>query len=226
MGTEERQSFVARHRASMVVLASQICAACVHGVVKALESGTETVGPFQILLVRMLVTGIGCSLYLWFKKNPEFPLGPRDVRPLLLLRATGGILGAGGMYCETCASYIVIPYRTVTDQSRLLDSISFLTLSQATALNFLAPMGAMILSKYLDHGTFNFTDRIGAAVALAGVVMVVQPEGIFKRTNTLPLGPQPDSFSKVKGLACGAVGVLGTIVSTYGKIWCHSETVR
>lgn len=77
-------------------------------------------------------------------------------------------------------------------------------------------MGAMILSKYLDHGTFNFTDRVGAAIALAGVVMVVQPEGIFKRTETLPLGPQADSFSKIKGLSCGAVGVLGTIVSTVG----------
>lgn len=100
MGTEELQSFVARHRASMVVLASQISAAFVHGVVKALESGTETVGPFQILLVRMVITGIGCSLYLWARKNPEFPLGQRDARPLLLLRAMGGILGAGGMYCK------------------------------------------------------------------------------------------------------------------------------
>lgn len=84
----------------MVVLASQISAAFVHGVVKALESGTETVSPFQILLVRMLITGVGCSLYLWARKNPEFPLGQRDTRPLLLLRAVGGILGAGGMYCE------------------------------------------------------------------------------------------------------------------------------
>lgn len=99
MGTEERQSFVARHRASMVVLVSQISAAFVHGVVKALESGEEPVGPFQILFVRMSITGVGCSLYLWVRKNQEFPLGQREARPLLLLRAVGGILGAGGMYC-------------------------------------------------------------------------------------------------------------------------------
>lgn len=100
MGAEERQSFAARHRASAVVLASQISAAFVHGVVKALESGHEPIGPFQILLVRMLITGVGCSLYLWVRRNPEFPFGQRDVRPLLLLRAVGGILGAGGMYCK------------------------------------------------------------------------------------------------------------------------------
>lgn len=100
MGIDERTSFVARHRASVVVLASQISAAILHGVVKALENGTDPIGPFQVLLVRMLITGIGCSLYLWLKRIPEFPLGQHDARPLLLLRAVGGILGAGGMYCK------------------------------------------------------------------------------------------------------------------------------
>lgn len=103
MGTEERPSFVARHRASAVVLASQISAALVHGVVKALESGTDPIDPFQILLVRMIITGIGSSLCLWIKGVPDFPLGQHDARSLLLLRAAGGILGAGGMYCEHIA---------------------------------------------------------------------------------------------------------------------------
>lgn len=96
----------------------------------------------------------------------------------------------------------------------LADSILYLTLSQATALNFLAPMGAMILSRYTDHGTFSSIDRVGTAVALAGVVMVTQPDGIFRSHEAMPLGPQPDTFAKVKGLACGAVGVLGTTVSS------------
>lgn len=100
MGTDERPSFVARHRASLVVLASQGSAAILHGFVKALENGADPIGPFQVLLIRMLITGIGCSLYLWVKGIADFPLGPREVRPLLLLRAVGGILGAGGMYCE------------------------------------------------------------------------------------------------------------------------------
>lgn len=93
------------------------------------------------------------------------------------------------------------------------DSIKYLTLSQATALNFLAPMGAMILSKYMDHGTFNFIDRAGAVIALAGVVMVIQPDNIFQPGETLPLGPKPDTFAKLKGLGCGIVGILGTVVS-------------
>lgn len=108
MGTEQRQSFLSRHKPSVVVLASQLSAAVVHGVVKALENGRGLdvesrrgpIDPFQILMIRMLITGIACSIYLWYRRVPEFPLGPRDVRPLLLFRAIGGVLGAGGMYCE------------------------------------------------------------------------------------------------------------------------------
>lgn len=88
----------------------------------------------------------------------------------------------------------------------------YLTLSQATALNFLAPMGAMILSKYMDQSNFTIIDRAGAAVALAGVIMVVQPDDVFKPGETLPLGPSADTYAKVKGVACGLVGVLGTVV--------------
>lgn len=89
----------------------------------------------------------------------------------------------------------------------------YLTLSQATALNFLAPMGAMILSKYMDHGTFSFIDRAGAGAALAGVVMVVQPEDIFKPEETpVTGGHKTDTYTRWKGLGCGIVGILGTIV--------------
>lgn len=100
MGTEERLAFLARHKPSAVVFASQVSAAVVHGVVKVLENGTDNVDPFQILLIRMLITGFGCTLCLWIKGVPELPFGPREVRPILVLRAVGGVLGAGGMYCE------------------------------------------------------------------------------------------------------------------------------
>lgn len=94
------------------------------------------------------------------------------------------------------------------------DSIKYLTLAQATALNFLAPLSAIILSKYMDNQHFNLMDPVGAAVALAGVIMVVQPEGIFSSAGeALPPGPKPDATStKLKGMGCGLVGVLGTTV--------------
>lgn len=97
----------------------------------------------------------------------------------------------------------------------LAASIFYLTLSQATALNFLAPMGAIMLSKYTDHGSFSVIDRVGTAIALAGVVMVTQPEGIFGSHDSGSLGPKPDAFAKVKGLVYGSIGVLGTTVSSH-----------
>lgn len=99
-------SFFDRHRPSILVLFSQLSAAIAHASVKMLESGKdedEFVDPFTILLVRMLITGVGSSSYLWYQKVPEFPLGQREVRPLLMLRATGGILGTAGMYCKSVA---------------------------------------------------------------------------------------------------------------------------
>lgn len=75
-------------------------------------------------------------------------------------------------------------------------------------------MGAMMLSKYTDHGTFSLIDRVGTAIALAGVLLVTQPDSIFRPHEALPLGPKPDTFAKIKGLACGTVGVLGTVVSS------------
>lgn len=79
-------------------------------------------------------------------------------------------------------------------------------------MNFLAPMGAMILSKYMDYGSFNFIDRAGAVIALVGVVMVVQPDNVFQPGEALPLGPKLDTYAKLKGLGCGVVGILGTVV--------------
>lgn len=114
MGAGSRPSFLARHKPSAVVLASQISAGLVHGVVKVLENGDDAVDPFQILLIRMVITGVGCSLFLYHQRVPEFPLGDREVRPLLLLRAVGGILGAGGMYCKSNSPSRLCQYRPLT----------------------------------------------------------------------------------------------------------------
>lgn len=111
---------MSRHKPSLVVLASQVSAAVVHGVVKSLESGADAVDPFQILLVRMAITGVGCSTYMWLRRVPEFPLGDRDLRPMLLLRAAGGVLGAGGMYCQCCTVVFSMPMSCVRNVSLII----------------------------------------------------------------------------------------------------------
>lgn len=67
---------------------------------RLLETGFETkFHALQIIFVRMLATSILGCLYMWYKKVPDFPLGRRDVRGLLVLR---GLAGFTGLFCSYC----------------------------------------------------------------------------------------------------------------------------
>ncbi|KAK6839257.1 hypothetical protein PG987_005123 [Apiospora arundinis] len=193
-------SFLSRHRAALLVLGSQLMAAVLHALARLLETRTgsqEHVHPFTILQVRLLITGLGCSAYLgWWAKTPDFPFGLPELRPLLVLRALGGLFGACGFYV----------------------SISYLSLSEATALNFLAPLGALILTRYLDNGRITITDGVSCAIALVSVVLVLQPEPLFdKVVGQEASGPANgvslDPNALLKGTLAGMVAVAGGIVA-------------
>lgn len=210
-------SFVARHKPSFLVLASQVSAACIHGIVKILETEERPVHPFRILQVRLFITGTSCMLYLWCSGFPDFLLGPKDVRPLLFVRAVGGVCGAIGFYCMMLARVpkVISPETEHQLADHVLVSIIYLTIAQAAALNFLAPMGSMLMSRYLDYGNFSVTDRVGALMALASVVLVVQPDIFFHPTeSTVGIRSRTSHETKqLKGMICGVAGVAGGIVS-------------
>ncbi|KAK6849298.1 hypothetical protein PG995_013131 [Apiospora arundinis] len=188
-----------RHRAALLVLGSQLMAAVLHALARLLEtrSGSQDrVHPFTILQVRLLITAVGCSTYLGLfnkSKAPDFPLGLPELRPLLALRAVGGVFGACGFYV----------------------SISYLSLSEATALNFLAPLGALILTKFLDNKAITWMDAASCSVALVSVVLVLQPESIFGSTvqeaSALASDLPVDTYAFLKGTLAGIVGVTGGI---------------
>ncbi|KAK8876861.1 membrane protein [Apiospora arundinis] len=193
-------SFLSRHRAALLVLGSQLMAAVLHALARLLETRTgsqDHVHPFTILQVRLLITGLGCSAYLgWWAKTPDYPLGLPELRPLLALRALGGLFGACGFYV----------------------SISYLSLSEATALNFLAPLGTLILTRYLDNGRITITDGVSCAIALVSVVLVLQPEPLFdKVVGQEASGPANgvslDPNALLKGTLAGIVAVAGGIVA-------------
>lgn len=93
-------SLFTRHKPAFFVLASQIFAAILHTLAQVLETGSEPTHPSVILLIRLSVTALFCTLHLWRENAKDFPLGPREVRPLLILRAVGGVSGATGFYCR------------------------------------------------------------------------------------------------------------------------------
>jgi hypothetical protein len=68
----------------------------------------------QIIFVRMLCTTILGSLYMWFNRVPDFPLGQHGIRRLLVLRGTAGFIGLFGLYCESfsCIALYILTAQT------------------------------------------------------------------------------------------------------------------
>ena len=97
----ETQSFIERNRPALFVLASQVVAVTLNAATKVIETSPDAVDPFIILHVRMLIMGVGCTLYLrdTGSLKPESFFGTPDVRCLLLLRVLGGVCSATGFLC-------------------------------------------------------------------------------------------------------------------------------
>ncbi|KAJ3472215.1 hypothetical protein NLG97_g11182 [Lecanicillium saksenae] len=100
------------------VFLAQIFASIMAMTTRLLETGFETkFHALQIIFVRMIVTASIGSAYMWYKKVPDFPLGPPGVRGLLVLRGTAGTIGLFGLYY----------------------SLSFLDIADSTVITFLVP---------------------------------------------------------------------------------------
>lgn len=66
---------------------------------RLLELEGDGMQPFQILFARQGLTMIFCSIWMWWKNIPHFPLGAKDTRLLLIYRSISGFFGIYGMYC-------------------------------------------------------------------------------------------------------------------------------
>lgn len=102
---------------------------------------------------------------------------------------------------------------TVTALTQTKVSILYFSLSEATALNFLAPLGAVVFTGFLKNGTITLLQVGFCVTALIGVFLCLQPEFIFGvRTQTNDeLGQE--SSALIKGSIAGIVGVTGGVVS-------------
>ena len=109
---------------------------------RLLETGFEIkFHALQIIFVRMLATAICALLYMWLKKIPDAPFGPRHVRGLLILR---GFAGFAGLFCAYCERSRVkksfMDRRKLIKSSNYEDALSYLNLSDSTVISFLTPI--------------------------------------------------------------------------------------
>jgi len=50
--------------------------------------------------VRFSLTLVFSTVYMWYTKVPDFPLGKPEIRWMLVLRGFGGFFGVFGFYCK------------------------------------------------------------------------------------------------------------------------------
>ncbi|KAK5027347.1 hypothetical protein LTS07_006949 [Exophiala sideris] len=161
--------------------------------------------PFQILFVRQSITASLCTAYgVYTKSVPDFPLGPRDTRWLLVARGIFGFMGVFGMYF----------------------SLLYLPLSEATVLTFLSPIISCYLCSFIIPGeTFTGQQQLAGLVSLLGVIFIAQPASLFSsgssnatdnpalQPDVQPADPSQSPAADKHLLAIG-IAMIGVIGST------------
>ena len=154
------ERFWIRYKGVAFLLVAQIFGCLMHSIRLLLYiEGNKSKGmhPFQILFMRMGITFILASGYMWYRKTPYFPLGMPEVRWLLIIRGFAGFCGVFGMYY----------------------SIRYLPIADATVITFLAPGLACWACSFLIKEPFTRVEQMGTLVSLIGVILIARPTTLF-----------------------------------------------
>ncbi|KAI0453969.1 DUF6-domain-containing protein [Xylaria acuta] len=165
----------------------------------------------HIIFVRMLATAILGSFYMWYKKVPDFPLGPRNMFALLVMRGTAGFVGLFGLYY----------------------SLSYLEISDATAISFLVPSWTAILCYVWLREPYRIQEALSGLISLAGVLLIARPAFLFARATVPDGGNATMAFtvdgaqegSSVVGSPQRTLAVLCSIMGTFAAATAYS-TIR
>ena len=95
------RNFWIRNWGLFFVTISQLFGALMNVTTRLLELEGDGMHPFQILFARMSLTVIFCFAWMYWKRVPDFLLGPKDIRLLLVARGLSGFFGIYGMYCKS-----------------------------------------------------------------------------------------------------------------------------
>jgi hypothetical protein len=94
-------SFWQENQGLFYVTFSQLFGASMNVAARLLELEGDGMRPIQLLFVRQGLTSILCTVYMWWAHVPDFPLGVKGLRKLLVARACSGFFGIYGMYCKS-----------------------------------------------------------------------------------------------------------------------------
>lgn len=168
------KAFYDRNFGLVLVFLAQTCGSVMNTAAKLLATGYETkFHAMQIIFIRMLCTTVLGMLYMGSNKTPDFPLGMRGIRKLLVLRGTCGFVGLFGLYY----------------------SLSYLPISDATVLTFLIPtLTALVCFLWLRE-PFTLREALAALIAFSGVLLVARPTWLFPDPPIDPITGEPEANS-------------------------------
>ena len=195
-----------RNRGLFLILLAQLFWSLMALSTRLLETGSQKFHALQISFVRQTVTSAMTLVWVWHHNVPHAPLGPRDVRWLLVARGIGGFWGVFGLYY----------------------SLTYLNLADATVITFLAPTVTSWACSVIPSLREPFTvhEFFAGVVSFAGVVLIVRPGS--SSSHPAVDEQQQQNFEDVFGplssrrrLLAAPVALLGVLGSS-----CAYTTIR
>ena len=177
-------SFFHRNLGLFLIASAQMFFSMMNLCAKLLNMGDPPMHPLEIIFVRMLITWLGGLAYLQYNKVPDYFLGPKGVRLLLVVRGVVGFFGLFGIYY----------------------SLQYLDLSDATVLTFLAPILTGYFGRIFLEEPFLRTELYAGFLSLLGVVLIARPQSLFG-TGSSMVGVA----TGLQRLAAVGVALLGVI---------------
>lgn len=218
------KAFWNRNGGLLLVAISQLFGALMNVTTRLLELEGEGMNPFQVLFARMFLTTAFCCTWMWWKKTPDFPLGMKPIRLLLVARGLSGFFGIFGMYCKHISQIaVILSVLTSTD------SLQYLPVADAVVLTFLAPSVASYGCYLFLKEPFSRSAQYASLISLIGVVLIARPTSFFSTassqspeftevpvynaTNPEPVDasfPIPTSAQRLSAVAVAMLGVFGS----------------
>ncbi|GAA5837217.1 hypothetical protein JCM9279_005621 [Rhodotorula babjevae] len=153
---------VRRNEGLLLIATAQLGFSLINMCVKLLERDVS-VPVWELILIRMAMTWVGCYAYLRSTGDPNPFLGPPGVRLLLALR---GFVGFFGLYTNYAA-------------------LQYLAMSDASTLFFLSPILVGILGWVLLREPYSRLEALVGLASLSGTVFIAKPTFLFpSRTLT------------------------------------------
>ncbi|KAH6629279.1 hypothetical protein C7974DRAFT_424347 [Boeremia exigua] len=164
------KSFYDRNFGLVLVFLAQTCGSIMNTAAKLLATGYETkFHAMQVIFIRMLCTTVLGMAYMAWNRTPDFPLGQKGIRGLLLLRGFCGFVGLFGLYY----------------------SLTWLNISDATVITFIIPTVTALVCFVWLREPFTVREALAALIAFSGVLLVARPSWLFPSPPVDPITGEP-----------------------------------